>query len=631
VRKGFVVLRDDVIRRRATNLVLILLLVALWSVTHHYQGLGGDARLYAVQAFARIHPNLLDDLYLRNTSQDSYTIFSNIYVKCIGLIGLRNAALTLAIVFKIWFFVAAWLLARRLSNSYLAFLASALLIITTGEYGAFGVFHYAEDWLTARSLAEALVVTALACYFRGSRFLSLLVACAAMFVHPLMALPGLLLLACLWLPIRLGVLGAVAGILLTLGISFGAMHQPSIAHVFVIMDASWLDVVRERSQFLFLQLWPAADWNLNARPFLSLSVSALVIGDARIRKLCVASMLVGATGLAVAYIAGLIGPVSLLLQGQAWRWVWLTGFTSVVLLAPTVIAMSRSDTIGLFCSLLMIFAWTFPTVGALACLVCTMILWLMRDRINAPGAKVLRYSTVLLTVGIFGWAMKGFVAVTWGRPPGSNGVPPPLVGRFAGIELLSISIFAALAWWIRAIRPAIGLPIAIALLVAVLMCCLPQALRDPSKDWVSAGNDDFSDWRRAIPPNANVFVVPARNSAAFSWFTLERPSYLTVDQSSGVVFSRATALEVRRRSQVLLPLMKPDWEILSNMAKHDRAAKSSISVLTREQLISLCHDPELDFVVATESVGFEPMRHTQPDQWKNWNLYDCSRVQSAIL
>ena len=585
----------------ATILALMLLLVALWSVTHHYKGLDGDARLYAVQALARIHPNLFNDLYLRDTSQDSYTIFSNIYGKCIGLIGLQNAALSLTVTFKLLFFAAAWLLARQLARTHIAYLAVALLIVTTGEYGAFGIFHYAEDWLTARSLAEALVITALAFYYSGRRILSLIIACAAIFVHPLMAFPGVLLLVCLWLPIRLSLLGAVAGILIALGISLGAMYQPSVAHAFIVMDASWLEVVRERSQFLFPQYWRVADWNLNARPFLSLSLSALAIKNARIRKLCVASMLVAATGLAVAFIAGLIGPVSLLLQGQAWRWVWLASFTSVLLLAPTAIAMSRYNITGLFCCLLLIVAWMIPTTAATVCLLSTIVLWLMRDRLGARP-----------------------------RVPGLNGPQPPLAASFLGWELPPISAFAGPTRWIRS-RPTIWLPIVTALLVAVLIYRLPQVLRDPTRDWDAAGKDHFSTWRAAIPPGANVLVVPARNSAAFSWFSLERPSYLTVDQSSGVVFSRATALEVRRRSQILLPLMEPDWEILSDMAKHAHTANSTIPVLTKERLISLCRDPELNFVVATESVGFEPMRHMQSDRWKNWNLYDCSRVQSPIL
>ena len=180
----------------------------LWSLRHHYLGLGGDARLYAVQALARIHPNLFNDLYLRNASQDSYTLFSSLYAPCIGLIGLANAALTLTLVFKILFFAASWVLARCFFQGTCAFLAVAVLILIPGAYGAFGVFQYAEDWLTARSAAEALVVTAIACSMSGRRLWGLLIACAAMALHPLMALPGLLWLVCLWLPVRLSAMGS---------------------------------------------------------------------------------------------------------------------------------------------------------------------------------------------------------------------------------------------------------------------------------------------------------------------------------------------------------------------------------------------------------------------------------------
>ena len=244
----------------------------LWSLRHHYLGLGGDARLYAVQALARVHPNLFKDLYLQNASQDSYTLFSSLYAPCIGLIGLGNAALTLTLAFKILFFAASWVLARRLFDGPCAFSAVALLILIPGTYGAFGVFQYAEDWLTARSAAEALVVTAIACSLSGLRLSGLLIVCGAMLLQPLIALPGLLWLVCLWLPLRLSALGAAAGILLVLAIASIASWRPSIAHGFVVMDAAWLEIVRERSQFLLLQFWRAKDWSLNARPFLSLSL-----------------------------------------------------------------------------------------------------------------------------------------------------------------------------------------------------------------------------------------------------------------------------------------------------------------------------------------------------------------------
>ena len=154
------------------------MLIALWASTHRYRGLGGDAELYALQALARTRPNLLNDLFLKNTSQDSYSIFSGFYAWCISLIGLPAAALVLGAAFKIWFFTAAWAMARRLFGGYEASRAVIMLIVTVGGYGAYDVFHTAEDWLTARSCAEALVVTALLFYFIGMRAVGLSIAAA---------------------------------------------------------------------------------------------------------------------------------------------------------------------------------------------------------------------------------------------------------------------------------------------------------------------------------------------------------------------------------------------------------------------------------------------------------------------
>ena len=71
---------------------------------HGYHGLTGDGQIYAFQAFARLHPQLTADLYLQNTSQDQFTLFSPLYAWCIGLLGLENAArlLTLLFTFGSW-------------------------------------------------------------------------------------------------------------------------------------------------------------------------------------------------------------------------------------------------------------------------------------------------------------------------------------------------------------------------------------------------------------------------------------------------------------------------------------------------------------------------------------------------
>jgi hypothetical protein len=613
----------------------MLMLVALWSVTHRYKGLGGDAELYAVQAEARIHPNLLHDLFLRNTSQDTYTVFSPFYAWCISLLGLRNAALTLTIAFKVWFFAAAWALARRLSNYYCAFLAVALLIITAGAYGAFGVFRYAEDWVTARSLAEALVITALAFYYRGSRVIGLVVACGTVFVHPLMALPGVLLLICLWASPRMSGIGAIAMVLVSLGVALDALRPPATAHFFMVMDANWLEVVRERSQFLFLQLWRAADWKQTARPFLSLTLSAIAINDPRVRKLGTSAMLVGATGLAVALIASLIGPLSVLLQGQAWRWVWVTGFASVLLLAPTILVVWRDAKCGLLCAILMISAWTIPAIDGAACMACALILWLLRDRIDARTATYLRWVAAAVGAVIAAYVIKTSWGIAWSSPAASARelLSMTRVREILGLQVLAIIIVGSLIYWIAAGRSVLVLTVTCGVLLAVTLFLWPETFRDGGRDGTPAEIAEFSDWRGVIPADANVFVIPAHNSATFAWFTLERPSYLTVDQSSGVVFSRATALEVRRRSHVLLPLMEPDWRLLSNMQEaHGGAGTTNTSSgpLTRDRLISLCSDPQLNFVVAKENIGFDPIRHARPGNWKDWNLYDCRHVNRVI-
>jgi len=99
-----------------------------------------------------------------------------------------------------------------------------------------------------------------------------------------------------------------------------------------------------------------------------------------------------------------------------------------------------------------------------------------------------------------------------------------------------------------------------------------------------------------------------------------------------VVFSRATALEVRRRSEVLLPLMDPDWKIMTGLQAKLRSGRKTEGTprpLTHEKLVQVCGDPQLGFVISPEQVGFEPLRHQHTGAWKDWNLYDCRKVRST--
>jgi hypothetical protein len=611
---------------------LTLMLVTIWLLTHRYGGLTGDAKLYAVQALAKLHPALANDLYLQNNSQDRYTIFSSFYASLIGLFGLQQTALWLTVLFTIWFLAAAWQLVADLSNRGTAWLALAILLITVGNYGAYDVFHFSENYLTARSFAEALVVTALACHFRGMRRLGLAIAVGALLVHPLMALPGLLLLVCLWLPLRLGALAATAGVFTVFGVALAAVTVPSAARFITIIDGSWLEIVRQRSQFLFLQLWSFDDWGRNARPFVSLTLSAIAFQDERIRKLSAVAIIVGISGLAVAAIAGLIGPVAVFLQGQAWRWVWVTAFVGALLVVPTVLRVWEDKKCGAPCAILVVAGWTFADVDSTMCLSLALMLWLVRAHISDHSVRYLRWAAAALGIVIAAWVLANSWTIT-SSPfhAGRESLPIQRIRSVAGLQIPVLILFFGFWYWIKSDRSlSVLLGVCLVLLGTSLFIC-PASFNKIGSIGSASEIEEFADWRRIIPSTSNVYVADGQDLGAFAWFTLGRPNYLSVDQSAGVIFSRATAFEVERRSAFLLPLMDPDWKLLSRLHGHagakDKSHLPTLRTLTSEGLIKICKDRKLGYLIAQDNVGFDPVRHNHSGLWNGWNLYDCAHVR----
>ena len=370
------------------------------------------------------------------------------------------------------------------------------------------------------------------------------------------------------------------------------------------------------------------------RPYCCLAFTALVVADRRIRHLALAAMLVGATGLAVNPIAGTVGPVALLLQGQAWRWVWITSFVSVLLLIPAARQAWRDERCGPLCALLLLCAWTFAAADIMLFSALPLLIWSLRTRVTPVIARALRAAAVALAAGIVVWTAANAWTIV------SNSLAES--GReLAGVQRLRIIfdfgvpplLFVGSIWLaIRSSRSWM-LPAAVtATLLAALGVIVPSTLRQVSRIGTTAAMQEFADWRAQIPPASTVFVAPVQDVGAFVWFTLGRPNYLAADQSSGVVFSRATAMEVWRRSAVLLPLEDANWKIMTRISQGDGAGKKKRAPWTRpltaQRLVSVCSDPKLGFVISPEDVGFRPMRHNKPDLYNGWNLYDCRAVRA---
>jgi hypothetical protein len=610
---------------KLTTLALALMLVTLWLLMHGYHGLTGDGQIYAFQALSRIHPQLVTDLYLQNTSQDQFTIFSPFYAWFIGLLGLENAARLLTMLFTAWCLVAAWSLARAVTGRDAAWLAVALLLIVAGDYGGSGVFRFSEQFLTARLPGEALVTTALACHVGGMKRVGLLLAMAALFVHPLIALPGLLMMLFMRLPSRVGFGAAIAGVLAVLCIAQ--------AHLLPVIDAAWLEIVRERSQFLFLQLWSVRDWEINTRPFIYLGFTAIAVPNDQLRKVCMAAALVGAAGFAVALIGSLIGPVAILVQGQAWRWIWITAFVSVLLVPVTVMQVWRDEKCGPICALLLVSGCALPAVEGTACVSFALILWVMRTNIDARAAPYFRWLAAAIGGGIVAWILVKSWAII--APPISPAARDPLAAQIRdifGLRVPAALVAVAVWWWLRTSRKPWVPVFLCAMLASLSLFILPAAFKQSRTIAAASDIAEFADWTRAIPPTSSVLVVPPRDAGGFVWFTLGRPNYLGVNQSAGVVFSRATAVEVQRRSEVLMPVMDPNWKILTGLRAAAAAGTHKVDAATRpltaRSLIQVCADPQLGYVISPESIGFDPLRHEHAGMWKDWNLYDCRKVRA---
>jgi hypothetical protein len=139
----------------------------------------------------------------------------------------------------------------------------------------------------------------------------------------------------------------------------------------------------------------------------------------------------------------------------------------------------------------------------------------------------------------------------------------------------------------------------------------------------------FADWRRQIPPHAEV-IWPATPVGA--WYLLDRPSYWSVYQVPGDIFSRQKGLEVHRRGlRVLSALASP--EVARQKPKEPpETLPKDVEWVDSRGLAVLCTDPALGFVVTWSRLGKTPFQPVQPIPAKPrdlLHLYRCDDFRAG--
>jgi hypothetical protein len=127
----------------------------------------------------------------------------------------------------------------------------------------------------------------------------------------------------------------------------------------------------------------------------------------------------------------------------------------------------------------------------------------------------------------------------------------------------------------------------------------------------------FARWRALIPPGSDVFWS---ESALESWVLLERPSYLSVVQTSGIMFSRASALELQRRARALSAIV-PEGAYLRLSGGGTGIGPSA------GQLEQACATSEFQFLVTPVRLSWRPLTEVPATVWHSsggLRLYRCA-------
>lgn len=585
---------------RLAFVTLALICAATWVFGHTYVGIFHDARQYTLQALAHLMPGSLGhDIFLRFGSQDRYTIFSAVYATAIRLLGVQPAAAALTVFFQVSFVLAAWLLARTFLSAHLALFAVTILIAIPGTYGPDHIFKVMEDFVSPRLPAEALGLAAVAAAFVGKKVSAVACFVGAALLHPIMAAAVAFAALCVYVAIphpRLAGALTVGGVLVLVT---GALLFP--VGIFRSFDASWLGLVRERSPYLFISYWGTDDWSGAAIPLATLAAGWRILPVSRARTLCQAAFLTGVAGLGLTLLACDWLHMVLLTQLQPWRWEWLAVAAGALTLPLIIWNCWQTDYCGRACALLLASAWVFGSNEfALASIAAAAAAIMLIRRLPPNEAHLVFIGSGLVLSVALVWRISfnlSLAGASFSDPRIPDFVWQIRSFTYDGTVLIAVALLAL--WLARRARSGVALAVLAAVLFSTCVALLPATWNRWSHwQYTSALHGLLAPWRQLIPPGADVFwpALPVG-----TWLLLERPNYLSDIQTSGVLFSREAALEMKRRADELSAIVPEaafwDW----------KGGEMSPPDLTLRQMAMICKTSRIPFLVTNMNLHIQPI------------------------
>lgn len=607
----------DIGYQRATPALLATSIVALWALQHPYAGIHHDGQLYTIQALARVNPGLSTDVFLRYGSQDSFTCFGSLYGAAIATLGVAGAAALLTLLSHVAFALAVLLLARCVLPGARAWIGAGLLCVIPLTYGANKVFYVMEDFVTPRLLAESLVLAGLAALLTRRYKLAVVAGVAAALLHPVMALTGFAIAPFVdtvhrrwrWRLLAVGgTLGfALAGLMLARGLPLR-------------FDEAWWPLVHDGLPYLFPLEWHKFDWARVVVLVTFLYAGARRLPAGALRTLCRAALGITAAALLLNIVGGDLLHLVLVTQLQFWRVLWLATALAV-LAAPLVVPLlwnggqaSRIALLAIFCAFLLAderFALSSALVAAVALLIAD------RVRPESPALRAISWGAcALLALSlVINLASSAIVARTG---LDQEGVPQWMqaLRGVSGTGALPAVALCAIGWVAtRAAPAALAVGTAVSLALAVWFCSIASYpwIQSPLSTTTRAA---FASWREHIPTDAEVLWF---TSPLAAWVLLERPSYVSVQQTASSLFSREAAMVLQARMAAMPEFLRAaDPKPWQPTTGEERGGEGSLQ--------QACGATSARFIVTRQDLGKAPLAvadATLPAAWRGWKLFDC--------
>jgi hypothetical protein len=631
--------------------LLLALLLALNAIARPYSNCIHDARLYSLQVLNQAEDGAFaDDVFLRYGSQDKFSAFSRFVGPIAATVGLRAAFVGLYLVFNALLIWGLFRLVRRLFPDPIVSTSALIFLVTMNlYYGGHRIFTVHEPFFTPRLIGAALVLHGLERLVAHRFVASFFLLAAALLIHPLMACGGVLV----WLGyvLHLCLSRRVFFVLLAASCILGVaiLSIPAIAfRLFGHMDGEWHELIRLSVLYNYPAAWSYGDWFNHLLAF-GLSIAAVVwlYRDDPIRaRFFLIVTLASVIGLATTIFAS-ESEYALLFQGQPYRAVWILKVMQIPLAFVLLQRLNQLASIPArlaALALLTFFMMTTHSTNEFAiyafALAIAAFLCRMKDD-PAPSDWWWPAGIYTLCLGAIGWTLYSWWFLVTERET--------ILGQFEQTEFIRLfGQCTPAAVWLLAVLLLVGCIHSSRQYATLAGSCLAIALAAPLLTFALDANADarnrftrygadISFARDAIDQRKREStrvpkVYSSLGRVEFVWLDLHATSYYDGVQTAGVMFNRQTATEMHRRIALV---RKFEMDRLNKEAVFmEPGGKAIVERLlgvpfngpaaTADDLIRLCQDPDLDYVVVP---------HEFPGLYSATNgriyVYECYKVKNA--